>query len=76
MLKGLVTLGLLSGAILVPLGLGWVGGFEMTEPFNNLKSLRTPVVTSTSSGVWFLTLAVVGWRTSIVRPAAVRTKSH
>jgi len=76
MLKGLVSLGLLGGASLVLFGLGWAAGLQMTEPFSNLKSLKTPIVTSTSSGIWFLTLAVVGWRASLVRPAAVRTKSH
>ncbi len=76
MLKGSVGLGLLSVALLSLMGLSGTGLLEMTEPFNNLKSLRTPIVTSTSSGIWFLILAVVGWRASLVRPATARSQTH
>ena len=41
-----------------------------------LKDIPDPVVTITSSGVWFLTLAVVGWRAARNRPAKARAKVH
>ena len=75
MLKGSVTLALIATSLLVLLAIVWMGP-QMTEPFNNLKSLKTPIVTSTSSGIWFLTLAAVGWRASQGRPAAASTKTH
>ena len=76
MLKGLVILGFPMLALMAVIGLAWAGILEMTQPFSNLESLTTPIVTSTSSGIWFLILAVAGWRASMVRPAAARAKTH
>ncbi len=76
MLKGLVSLGLIGLSSWVFLGMSGTDWLHMTEPFNNLKSLRTPIVASTSSGFWFLILAVVGWRASFAHPAAAWAKTH
>jgi len=70
---GLVLIGLIS--------LATISIFHLKEDvwnvsFATLKGLSDPVVTLTSSGLWFLTLAVVGWKAGRNKPVAARAKAR
>jgi hypothetical protein len=58
--------------------IGLLGAFEGVRVVSvlPLKDIPDPVVTITSSGLWFLTLAVAGWRAARNRPAHARAKAH
>jgi hypothetical protein len=63
------------------LGIATIGLFKTFEGVHGvsvppLKDIPDPVVTITSSGIWFLTLAVAGWRAARNRPAHARAKVH
>lgn len=63
------------------LGIASIGLFRVLEGVHGvavppLKDIPDPVVTIASSGLWFLTLAVAGWRAARNRPAHARAKAH